>query len=120
MLRASNQTFALRVGTEEVPCVLLSDNIEHMAPLLNRNVLVFGRAVFRPSARLLRVDVDEFRPSQDADFFFAQVPKPMGVSTARPTPRERELAADRLKAAIGKWPGDETEEQVRAALEELR
>jgi hypothetical protein len=45
---------------------------------------------------------NEFRPSQDADSFFTQVPKPMGVSGARPTPRERELAADRRKAAIGK------------------
>lgn len=117
MLRVSSQTFALRVGTEEVRGVLLSDNIEHMAPLLNRNVLVFGRAVFRPSGRLLRVDVDEFRPSQDADSFFAKVPKPMG---GRPAPRDRDPAPNGPKASLGKWPGDETEEQVRAALEALR
>lgn len=121
MVRASNQTFALSIeGGEELRGVLVEGSIEGIAPLLNKSVLTFGRAVFRPSGRLLRIDVDEFRLAQDADRFFAKIPRPMGGTRPRPTPRDREKAAAGLKAAIGKWPGDETEEQVRQALEELR
>jgi hypothetical protein len=121
MVRASNQTFALRIDSgEELRGVLVESSIEGMARLLNKRVLTFGRAVFRPSGRLLRIDVDEFRLAQDSDRFFAKAPRPMGRTRPRPTPRDRERAAAGLKAAIGKWPGDETEEQVRLALEELR
>jgi hypothetical protein len=121
MVRASNQTFALRIDdAEELRGVLVEGSIEEMARFLNKSVLTFGRAVFRPSGRLLRIDVDEFRLAGEADRFFAKVPGPMGGKRPRPTPRERERAAEGLRAAIGKWPGDETEEQIREALEELR
>jgi hypothetical protein len=44
----------------------------------------------------------------------------LGGTRPRPALGEREKAAKGLRAAIGKWPGDETEEQIRLALEELR
>ncbi len=120
MVRASTQTFALTLGrNEEVRGVLVEGNIEELARLLNRRVLTFGRAVFRPSGRLLRVDVDEFRAAEASDEFFAKMPKPMGGIRPKPSPREREKMAEALRSVIGQWPGDETDEQIEAALKEL-
>jgi hypothetical protein len=121
MVRASNQTFGLTLeGGQEVRGVLVDGSIEEMAPHLRKELLVFGRAVFRPSGRLLRVDADEFRPAQDSDRFFAKIPKPMSRARQKSKPRERERAAEWLRSAMGKWPGDETDEQISQALGELR
>jgi hypothetical protein len=120
MVRVSNRTFGLTLsGGQEVRGGLVERDMDELAPLLNKQVLVFGKAVFRPSGRLLRVDVDEFRAATEADQFFAKLPMPMARTRTKPTPREREKAAEGLRAVIGKWPGDETDEQIHAALEEL-
>jgi hypothetical protein len=120
VVRASNQTFALMLGSgEQVRGVLVQGRIGDLASLLNKQVLTFGRSVFRPSGRLLRLEVNEYRLASEADQFFAKVPAPMGGTRRQPTPREREWAAEGLRAVIGKWPGEETEEQIAAALKEL-
>jgi hypothetical protein len=116
---AATQTFTLTLDGEEVRGVLVDGDIEELVRLLNSEVLTFGRAVFRPSGRLLRIDVDAFRRAEEADQFFARVPRPLGGPQPRSTAGERERMAAGLRAVIGKWPGDETDEQIRAALEEL-
>lgn len=118
MLRASTQTLALKMDDGvEVRGTLVEGDIQLLAPLLRQRILVFGSACFRPSGRLLRVDVDEFRAATDADQFFAQVPRPMG--RVRRGPEDPRKNAEALRAIFGKWPGDETDEQIDAALKEL-
>lgn len=118
-VRASSQTFALRIDKEEVRGVLMAGEIAELARLLNRRILAFGRAMFRPSGRLLRIDADDFRVAVESDEFFATVPRPMGVAVRKQTPLQRKEAAEGLRAVIGKWPGDETDEQVATALKEI-
>jgi len=118
MLRASNQTLALKMDDgQEIRGTLIEGGIDRLAPLLQSRIIVFGKALFRPSGRLLRVDVDEFRTATDADQFFAKTPKPMG--SRRLTPLDHKVNAEALRAAFGQWPGDETDEEIEAALKEL-
>lgn len=120
MVRASNRTFALRLEDgQEARGSLVEGSVEGMAALLNQPVLVFGTAIFRPSGRFLRVDADEYRRAADTDMFFAKMPKPLGKAKHRLGVQERRKMADGLKAVFGRWPGDETDEQIQSALKEL-
>ena len=78
-----------------------------------------GKAVYRPSGRLLRIDASEMRLAGDNERFFSKVPAPRHVevdvrSLARPNSQKNGIAA-----IFGKWPGDETDEQIEAALREI-
>jgi hypothetical protein len=120
MVRISNQTFALRLEDgQEAPGSLVEGSIEELACHLDKPVLVFGKALFRPSGRLLRVDADGFRPATEADRYFAKLPKPLGGTRHKPSLQERKKMVEGLKAVVGKWPGDETDAEIQAALKEL-
>lgn len=63
MLRASTQSFALRLpGGERVRCMLAEGDCAELAPLFGERVQVEGRAVYRASGRLLRVDAASVEP----------------------------------------------------------
>jgi hypothetical protein len=83
------------------------------------NVLVLGKPVFRASIRLLRVDADGSRPATEAGQGCAQPPQRFGLGRSKYTPCDVERMAEGLRAVFGKWPGDETDEEIQAALEEL-
>jgi hypothetical protein len=120
MVRASNHTFAVRLDDgQEAKGSLVEGSVEALAAWLNKPVLLFGTAVFRPSGRLLRVDAEAFRPATAPDWFFAKMPKPLAPDRHRPATQDRRKMADGLKAVFGQWPGEESEEAIRAALQEL-
>src|SRR5665213_204168 len=57
MIRASTQTFGLKLETgEEVRGVVDGISIADLKHLLAQPVLILGKAVYRPSGRLLRID----------------------------------------------------------------
>jgi len=120
MLRESTQAFAIRLPDDaEVRGVLTEGAITSLAGLFARDVLVTGTAVFRPSGRLLRIDADDVSTASERDRYFARVPegKPSVLDVAQIV---REQRAKRGVAGIfGKWPGDETDEQVEQALAEI-
>ncbi len=120
MIRHSTQTFALIMDDEqEVRCVMLEDDVECLTPLFKHRVAVSGRAVFRASGRLLRIEAESVRDAVASDRFFAKVPKP----NAQPFDPRRVLCEQGHKrgvaAIIGKWPGDETDEQINDWLKEI-
>jgi hypothetical protein len=117
MLRASTQAFALRLDSgEEIRGVMSVGDIGTIREMLGKPVTIFGRAVFRPSGRLLRIDADEILPGRDSNSFFSVAPtgKPKTYDAGaiiRSQPTKRGLAA-----IYGKWPGDETDEEIEEAL----
>jgi hypothetical protein len=82
-----------------------------MARFLNQPVTVFGWGTILPGGELL--------------FVFAQgvLPQLKFPSTPSGLPGQlhevRTEMANRLKQAIGSWPGDESDEQMDKALREL-
>ena len=92
---------------------------ESIAPLLNQRVLALGTAVCRPSGQLLRVDAESVTASGDTGSFFSTIPKPhRKIFDLSETIREQQHKGG-IAAIFGRWPGDETDEQVEAALREL-
>jgi len=120
MIRASTQSFALMLDDdEEVRGVLVNGDIVHFTALFKKRVMVLGKAVFRASGRLLRIDAEEIALAQDDDTFFSSVPKP-----TRQKLDVHQIVRDQqhkkgLAAIFGKWPGDETDEQIEQALQEM-
>lgn len=118
MVRASTQSFALRLDDgQEARGILVSGSVVDAAAQLNSRVLVLGRAVYRASGRLLRIDADEIKGAEREPSFWSRVP----------TPRTRRFDPSALhvpqgprtgvSAIIGRWPGDETDEEIAAWLE---
>jgi hypothetical protein len=120
MIRASTQSFALQlVCGDEVRGVVDGFDVGTLTKYFQQSVLVLGRAIYRPSGRLLRIDATEMKPATDDERFFSKVPSPRQVridakALLRPT-----ALKNGVSAIFGKWPGDETDEQVEAALKEI-
>ena len=120
MLRASTQSFGLLLDDgQEVRGVLVDGDLESIRQSLNQRVVVVGRVVYRASGRALRIDAEAVTATADESRFFSSIPKPVRQQfDLRETMREQQHKAG-IAAIIGKWPGDETDEEIRRALEEL-
>lgn len=119
MIRASTQSFGLKLqNAEEAPGVLVGGDVCDLQGLLNQPVTVYGEAVYRPSGKLLRIDADEIVPATERDQFFSKVPHGIPKSNIQRTIRDQAHKRG-IAAIIGKWPGDETEDQIQEALRRL-
>jgi hypothetical protein len=90
---------------------------EQLKSLFGSRVVVSGMAQFRPSGRLLVIDVEHLGPGRDGDALFESAPK----ATARPAASL--LLQDEttgVSAFFGTWPGDESDEELLDALEAIR
>jgi len=120
MVRASTQSFALRLDDrQEVRGVLVSGSVVEAAAQLNRRVLVLGRAVYRASGRLLRIDADEITATEDDSSIWSRVPAPRRRKLDLSEYRKPQGPKSGMSAILGRWPGDETDEEIREALERL-
>ena len=120
MIRASTQSFALRLDDgQQVRAALVAGQIENLEPLVHQRVLVLGKAVYRASGRLLRIDADEVLLSSEQDRFFSTIPPPTQTMLNLKEVLRGQQGKMGLGAIIGKWPGDETDEDIEEALKEL-
>ncbi|MCI0701044.1 MAG: hypothetical protein L0241_08170 [Planctomycetia bacterium] len=99
---------ALEDGTETPGMLSESLPVNYLAGFLGQPVVVFGIGASLPSAQLLVVFAEGCLPLVTTPPKVSRLP---GQS-----PQERALMAERLKKAIGAWPGDETDEQVDEVL----
>ena len=87
---------------------------EALPGLLGARVAIEGRAFSRPSGRVSIVDVDYLGPAREhGDELFERVPGPL------PAPLLQDERSG-VAAIFGTWPGDETDEELLAALERVR
>jgi hypothetical protein len=121
MLRASTRSFGVILDDgQEIRGVLTEGEFESISRLMNQRVLVLGKAVYRPSGRLLRVDAEDVAATtEDNGSFFSAIPRPVRKTfSLRDTVRDQQHKLG-VAAIIGKWPGDETDEQIAEALKGL-
>jgi hypothetical protein len=89
-----------------------------LASLFGKMVTVSAMAVFRPSGRVLRLQADHIEPAGDDFSLWFVEPRPLW-GAAEPSLRQPQGPRSGLNAIIGRWPGDESEAEIAAALEEL-
>lgn len=94
---------------------------EKLKPLWGEEVVVSGTAVFRPSGTVLRLEAGAIEPANPSSIeLWGREPKPLGSTMAVAALRQTQGPRSGLNAIIGKWPGEESDDDIFAALEELR
>ena len=120
MVRASTQSFGLLLDNgEEVRGVMIDKNVVRLGSMLERKVLVHGRAVYRPSGKLLRIDAEKVEDGSGASQLWTRIPEPLERPVASSQARARGPKAGGLASFFGGWPGDESDEELLGALREL-
>ncbi len=121
MIRRSTRSFGLQLedGSEVQGVLESSDDIEELKQLFGTRVLVLGKAIYRPSGALLRVDAHAIEGGEGQPRVFSKVPTPRSrrLTVKRDVPRGKGWAS--FSSYFGKWPGDETDEEWEEMLAEL-
>jgi hypothetical protein len=121
VIRYSTCTFVMRLADgSEVRGVLIDEGAETLRPHFGKHVVVEGVAQFRPSGRLLRVDVDRLHAATARDLAaFSAAPRPLeGVGDPRRA-RRIQSSTTGINAIIGRWPGEESDADVNRILREI-
>ncbi len=122
VIRHSTRSFSLKLEDRiEVRGVVKTrEQIEELKKFLGKKLLVLGRAVYRTSGKLLRIDAEGFETGEGQPLLFAKVPP---ARATRPTPVRIEPSSRQrqgVPAFFGTWPGEETDEDFERMLAELR
>jgi len=119
MVRHSTRSFGLVLSHgDEVHGVLVDGTSELLQGYFGKEITVLGKAIYRPSGTLLRVDASGILPVSDGRQAFSTVPP----SFSQPRRPERKLQSSKSGVAsfFGSWPGEETDQDLLRALEEVR
>ncbi len=120
MVRASTQTFAVKLDDgEEARGVLTTGDVGAKKHLIEKRVLILGRAVYRPSGRLLRIDADLVEETSNELSIFSRLPTPRAHKVGVHDAFQRQSSKRGVAAIVGQWPGNETDEEIEAVLQEL-
>ena len=93
--------------------------VEALKEYFNRDVVIEGAGVFRPSGSLLRVDADAIAFASAQDEFFRQVPEALAVLEYSSLTRLRPGEKSPFDRILGSIPAEETDEEFAAAVEAM-
>lgn len=119
-LEASTQRFSLLLDSgERVTGVYPEEISDRLQELWRKRVLVLGTSVFRASGNLLRVEAETIGDGASASSLFSTPPV---ANSSRLDPnrlRKPQGTRSGMAAIMDCWPGDETEAEIEAALEQI-
>ena len=106
-------------GGVSVTAVWMEEGFVDLASFLDKKVLIEGLAEFRPSGALLRVDADAIRDAGTSDASFSTLPlaeirRNYQKAAATVRPGQKPYAS-----IFGLIPGEESDDEFAAAVEEL-
>jgi len=119
-IRHSDHAFALVLENKHVVRGVAAPEIsEKLKDHWGKMVIVFGEAIFRPSKSLLRIEARDLESAQTSDSIWSFEPQPlfsqMDLSALTETQNQ-----GGVRSAFGKWPGDESVEELMESLRSLR
>lgn len=120
-IRHSDHTFTLKASGETKPIkgVASEEHVTTLAELWGKSVLVSGLAHFTAGGRVQRIEAETINPASDRDLKFWTVPEPARRPMAAPALRVEQGPRSGLAAILGQWPGDESDDVISEALEQL-
>lgn len=118
------RTFVLKVLTdkasESVRGIVPSELRDELSGLWGKPVIVSGTAFFTSRGRVQRIEAEHIAPADErALAMWQQIPMPMGATPAPGELRRPQGPDSGLNAIFGQWPGDESDEALITALDEL-
>lgn len=119
-LQASTQRFSLLLDSgERVSGVYPEELSDRLRKLWQKRVLVLGTSVFRASGNLLRVEAESIDDGANVPSLFSTPPVASSNRMDASRLRKSQGARSGMAAIMGRWPGDESDETIEAALEQL-
>lgn len=119
-LVASTQQFSLLLDSgEKLIGVFSEEQMDCLRQLWPARVLVLGTAVYRASGKLLRIDAEAVKPGEHESAIFSRLPAPAHAKLDLSKLCKTQGPRSGMAAIMGQWPGDETDEEIAAALERL-
>jgi hypothetical protein len=120
MIRASTQGFALKLDDDsEVSGVYEKGDIADLQSLFRKRVVVGGMLVYRPSGRPLRIDAAYVRLATEEGSLWSRLPNTPHQELKIHKLIQPQNKKTGISAVVGKWPGDELEEEITLRLAEL-
>jgi hypothetical protein len=122
VMGASQGVLKLDVRPSEIVTALWEGDepVESLREFFNREVVVEGIGVFRPSGSLLRVDADAIAAASSQDEFFRRVPSAVVQRDYHKLVRLKAGEKSAYAQLRGSLSGDESDEEFDAALAALR
>ncbi|MFT3829385.1 MAG: hypothetical protein QM691_06720 [Opitutaceae bacterium] len=122
LMGASQGVLKLHLRPGQVVTALWSGvaPLEQYHEFFNREVVLEGSGVFRPSGSLLRLDADALVPATQQDEFFREMPNATPLRDYQHLARQRTGEGSAFARLHGSVPAEESDEEFLAALETLR
>jgi hypothetical protein len=123
MVRHSTRSFGLLLADgAEIHGVLVDGALGLLQDYFGKDITILGKAIYRPSGTLLRVDASEILPPAGSRQAFSSVPPALrrtgGIERKQSMPRQ--TSRNGVASFFGTWPGEETDQDLLRALEEVR
>jgi hypothetical protein len=93
--------------------------VESLKEFFNRDVVLEGNGVFRPSGSLLRIDADAIALAGVQDEFFRKVPEAQVLRDVTIAARLRIGERSGFARIFGSIPAEESDEEFAAAVNEF-
>lgn len=119
VLGASQGVLKLDTGQGAIVTALWDGDVEALKDYFNKDVVIEGMAMFRPSGGLLRVDATAIAAASARDEFFRIVPTGVLTQDVLRTPRLRPGEKSAYARILGSIPAEETDEEFAAAVEAM-
>lgn len=118
MIRHSDKAFELVLDSgETIRGIAQNLDAEQLGPWYGKRVLITGKAVFRPSGGILRIEATKIDPVEGtAPAFWAKAPRPIAIKFDERRFHKAQSARSGMNKVFGAWPGDETEEDIDALM----
>lgn len=122
VMAASQGLLKLAVGSREFVTALWEGDgdVEALREYFNRDVVVEGLGVFRPSGSLLRLEADAIAPAVEEDEFFRRIPTGTIPGDYVKAARGRASTRSAYRELRGMLRGDESDQEFDALMAELR
>ena len=119
-IRHSTHAFALLLDDgSTVRGIAAPEQDDNLKGHWGKRVLVLGQAIFRPSRDLLRVEARKIEAAEERDDVWSFTPQPLFPDAELKTYSQPQSKSG-VRSTFGKWPGDESDEQILAALRGLK
>ncbi len=119
-IRHSDRAFTLKLEDGGQVRGLAADvPVDRLRELFGRKAMVSALAHFRPSGKVLRLDAEHIEPAGDDFSAWSREPVALFGKTDQASLRVPQGPRSGVNAIFGQWPGEETDEEILRALEEM-
>lgn len=118
-IQHSNRKFQLRLSNGQI--VPGTVNPEHLGPedmrqFWGKKVTIKGTVHFRPGRKVRLIEAEVIKPAEEGEEVFERMPTPPKPMALFESDLQRFNPAPALQDIWGKWPGDESIDELLAAL----